>query len=316
MTGREGSTTLGAGLPALAGALRAALGAESVAENRPLARHTSLRVGGPADLLVTAESADALRQAVSLAWEHGVPCFVLGSGSNVLVADAGIRGLVVLNRARAASVVEGGLRAESGAALATVARLAISAGLAGLEWSSGIPGTVGGAVVGNAGAWGSDVASTLRQATVLQGNGDLATWPAARFEYGYRTSVLKRQGPGRRAVVLEAEFRLRPADEQSLRARVAEITARRRASQPAGASCGSVFRNPPGDHAGRLVEAAGLKGATRGGAVISPVHANFVINEGEATAGDVRSLVELMRSEVQARFGVSLELEIELLGEW
>lgn len=316
MTGREGSVTVGAGLPALADALRAALGAAAVAENRPLARHTSLRVGGPADLLVTAESAGALRQAVSLAWEQGVPCFVLGSGSNVLVADAGIRGLVVLNKARAAGVVEGGLRAESGAALATVARLAVSAGLAGLEWASGIPGTVGGAVVGNAGAWGSDVASTLRQATVLQAGGDLATWPAARFEYGYRTSVLKRQGPGRRAVVLEAEFRLRPAEEGSLRARVAEITARRRASQPAGASCGSVFRNPPGDHAGRLVEAAGLKGERRGGAVISPVHANFVVNEGEATAGDVRSLVELMRSEVQARFGVSLALEIELLGEW
>ena len=316
MTGREGSVTVGAGLPALADALRAALGAEAVAENRPLARHTSLRVGGPADLLVTAESASALRQAVSLAWEQGVPCFVLGSGSNVLVADAGIRGLVVLNKARAAGVVEGGLRAESGAALATVARLAVSAGLAGLEWASGIPGTVGGAVVGNAGAWGSDVASTLRQATVLQAGGELATWPAARFEYGYRTSVLKRQGPGRRAVVLEAEFRLQPAEEGSLRARVAEITARRRASQPAGASCGSVFRNPPGDHAGRLVEAAGLKGERQGGAIISPVHANFVVNEGEATASDVRSLVELMRSEVQARFGVSLALEIELLGEW
>ena len=316
MTGREGSVTVGAGLPALADALRAALGAEAVAENRPLARHTSLRVGGPADLLVTAESASALRQAVSLAWEQGVPCFVLGSGSNVLVADAGIRGLVVLNKARAAGVVEGGLRAESGAALATVARLAVSAGLAGLEWASGIPGTVGGAVVGNAGAWGSDVASTLRQATVLQAGGELATWPAARFEYGYRTSVLKRQGPGRRAVVLEAEFRLQPTEEGSLRARVAEITARRRASQPAGASCGSVFRNPPGDHAGRLVEAAGLKGERQGGAIISPVHANFVVNEGEATASDVRSLVELMRSEVQARFGVSLALEIELLGEW
>lgn len=316
MTGREGSVTVGAGLPALADALRAALGAAAVAENRPLARHTSLRVGGPADLLVTAESASALRQAVSLAWEQGVPCFVLGSGSNVLVADAGIRGLVVLNKARAAGVVEGGLRAESGAALATVARLAVSAGLAGLEWASGIPGTVGGAVVGNAGAWGSDVASTLRQAMVLQAGGELATWPAARFEYGYRTSVLKRQGPGRRAVVLEAEFRLQPTEEGSLRARVAEITARRRASQPAGASCGSVFRNPPGDHAGRLVEAAGLKGERQGGAIISPVHANFVVNEGEATASDVRSLVELMRSEVQARFGVSLALEIELLGEW
>ncbi|RPI49116.1 MAG: FAD-binding protein, partial [Chloroflexi bacterium] len=160
--GQNGGVAVDAGLASLAAALRATLGDESVAEGRPLARYTSLRVGGPADLLVTAASAEALRRAVSLAWEQGVPCCVLGGGSNVLVADGGIRGLVVVNRARAASIVEGGLRAESGAALATVARLAVSAGLAGLEWASGIPGTVGGAVVGNAGAWGSDVASTLR----------------------------------------------------------------------------------------------------------------------------------------------------------
>ena len=314
--GQKGSGAVSTGLPALAAALRAALGDESVAEGEPLARYTSLRVGGPADLLVTAGSAEALRRAVSLAWEQGVPCCVLGSGSNVLVADGGIRGIVVINRARAAGIVEGGLHAESGAALAAVARMAVSAGLAGLEWASGIPGTVGGAVVGNAGAWGSDVASTLRQATVLQVDGSPGTWPAGRFEYGYRTSLLKRQGQDRRAVVLEAEFRLQPGDEQSLRARVAEIGSRRRASQPAGASCGSVFRNPPGDYAGRLVEAAGLKGERRGGAVISPFHANFVVNEGTASAADVRSLVELMRQEVRARLGVALELEIELLGEW
>lgn len=303
-------------LLALAAALRPALGDTSVAVGRPLARYTSLRVGGPADLLVTAESSEALHRAVSLAWEQGVPCCVLGSGSNVLVADGGIRGLVVINKARAAGVVEGGIRAESGAALAAVARLAVSSGLAGLEWASGIPGTVGGAVVGNAGAWGSDVASTLRQATVLHVDGSLGTWPAGRFEYGYRTSLLKRQVPGQRPVVLEAEFQLRPAERQSLRARVAEIGSRRRASQPAGATCGSVFKNPPGDYAGRLVESAGLKGERRGGAVISPIHANFVVNEGAASARDVQSLVELMRQEVQARFGVTLELEIELLGEW
>jgi len=314
--GRRGSVAADARLLALAAALRPALGDESVAEGKPLARYTSLCVGGPADLLVTARSSEALQQAVSLAWEQGVPCCVLGNGSNVLVADGGIRGMVVINRGRAASIVEGGLRAESGAALASVARLAVSAGLAGLEWASGIPGTVGGAVVVNAGAWGSDMASTLRQAAVLQVDGRLGTWPAERFEYGYRTSLLKRQGPGRRPVVLEAEFRLQPAEKESMRARVAEIAARRMTSQPAGASCGSVFKNPPGDYAGRLVEAAGLKGERRGGAVISPIHANFVVNEGSASARDVRSLVELMRQEVQARFGVTLELEIEMLGEW
>jgi UDP-N-acetylmuramate dehydrogenase len=304
------------GRSVLAAALRAALGDESVAEGRPVARYTSLRVGGPADLLIVAESAGSLQQAVTLAWERDVPCYVLGSGSNVLVGDGGIRGLVVVNRAKAVGIVEGGIRAESGAALATVARLAVSAGLEGLEWASGIPGTVGGAVVGNAGAWGSDVASTLGQATVLQADGSAAAWAPERFGYAYRTSALKRQGPGRRGVVLEAEFRLQPADSASLQARVAEISARRKASQPAGASCGSVFKNPPGDYAGRLVEAAGLKGQARGGAIISPVHANFVVNEGGASAGDVRSLIELMRQTVRERFGVTLELEIEVLGEW
>jgi UDP-N-acetylmuramate dehydrogenase len=307
---------LDARLLALAGALRSALGDESVVEGGSLARYTSLRVGGPAELLVMAAGVDALQRSVSLAWQQGVPCCVLGSGSNVLVADDGIRGLVVINRARAVRLVEGGLHAESGATLAAAARLALSAELAGLEWAAGIPGTVGGAVVGNAGAWGSNVASTLRQALVLQADGSVCTWTVERFEYGYRTSLLKRSDPVRRAVVLEADFQLQPAEGQSLRARAAEIAARRRASQPAGASCGSVFRNPPGDYAGRLIEAAGLKGERCGGAVISPRHANFVINEGGASASDVASLVELMRREVKRLFGVMLEPEIELLGEW
>lgn len=318
MSGRQGDAgdSEEARLPALAAALRTALGPDSVAEGAPLARYTSLRVGGPADLLVMAEDAEALRGAVSLSWEGGVPCRVLGSGSNVLAADTGVRGVVVLNRAKAASVVERGLRAESGAALATVARMAVAASLAGLEWASGIPGTVGGAVVGNAGAWGSNVASCLRQATMLQTDGSLGNWPAERFEYGYRTSVLKRRGAGRRPIVLAAEFALEPGEEQTLRARVAEIAAGRRASQPAGASCGSVFKNPPGDYAGRLLEAAALKGERRGEAVVSPIHANFIINEGGASAQDVFSLIQHMRQEVQARFGIALELEIELLGEW
>ncbi len=314
--GQEGDASVDVWLQSLAAALRSAIGDESVVESGALARYTSLRVGGPADLLVMAGSVDALRGAVSLAWQQEVPCRVLGSGSNILVADRGIRGLVIVNKARAARIVEGGLRAESGAALATVARLAVSHGLAGLEWASGIPGTVGGAVVGNAGAWGSDVASILREALVLQPDSSLDTWPTGRFEYAYRTSVLKHQDPGRRAVVLEAEFRLEPAEEQSLRARVAEIAARRRESQPTGASCGSVFKNPPGDYAGRLIEAAGLKGERRGSAVVSPVHANFVVNEGGASASDVWFLIELMRHEVQVRFGIFLDLEIERLGDW
>jgi UDP-N-acetylmuramate dehydrogenase len=312
----------------LANDLRTSLGPGAVLESRPLAQHTLLRVGGPADLLVVAETAEVLRRTVGLAWQHQAPCRVLGSGANVLVSDAGVRGLVVLNRARlitfpprpdpgmgrATAVV----RAESGASFSVVARQCVQRGLAGLEWAASIPGTVGGAVVGNAGAWGGDVASTLLYATILEPGGVVVDRPSDWFEYGYRTSLLKRRASpvASQAVVLEAEFRLQPGDRSALEARVAEIAAGRKASQPPGASCGSVFQNPPGDYAGRLIEAAGLKGQRRGGAEISALHANFIVNDGTATAADVRALIDLARQTVQDRFGVTLELEVELVGDW
>ena len=302
-------------LDRLVGRLRETLGPAAVRAAEPLAQYTTLRVGGPADLLAIALSSEALRQAVGLAWAHGIPCQVLGSGSNILVGDAGLRGLAVLNRAREVHVTGTRAWAESGANFSALARRCVIRGLAGLEWASGIPGTVGGAVFGNAGAWGGDVASTLVQATILEPDGSTTVWPSARFEYGYRTSILKRSAT-RSAVVLEAEFSVRKGDKEALQARVANISARRRASQPRGASCGSVFRNPPGDYAGRLIEAAGLKGRNSGRAQISPVHTNFIVNLGEATAADVKALIDLARQTVQEQFGVALELEIELLGDW
>lgn len=303
-------------LNCLADALRTTLGPAAVGECRPLARHTTLRIGGPADLLAVVRTAEALRQAVALAWQHRVPCRILGSGSNVLVSDAGVRGLVVLNRARAVNLIGTQARAESGAALSAVARRCVARGLAGLEWAVGIPGTVGGAVVGNAGAWGGDIASVLTWATVLEPGGVVAEWPVERFGYGYRASVLKGQEATQRAVVLEAGFALRADDRDRVQACVSEITARRKAGQPPGASCGSVFRNPPGDYAGRLIEAAGLKGRRCGAAEISPLHANFIVNHGGATAAEVKALLDLARQTVEAHFGIRLELEIELLGEW
>jgi len=302
-------------LDRLADRLRKALGPAAVHTTEPLAHYTTLRVGGPVDLLAIALSGDALRQAVGLAWAHGVPCKVLGSGSNILVEDAGLRGLVVLNRARAVHVTSTRARAESGASFSALARRCVIRGLAGLEWASGIPGTVGGAVFGNAGAWGGDVASALVQATILEPDGCAAVWPAAQFEYGYRTSILKRSAM-RSAVVLEAEFAVRQGDREALQARVTEISTHRRASQPRGPSCGSVFKNPPGDYACRLIEAAGLKGRRSGSAQISPKHANFIVNLGGATAADVKALIDLARQTVQEQFGVVLELEVELLGDW
>ena len=301
--------------PDLADALKVAFGPAAVRENQALARYTVFHIGGPADLLAVAENIDVLRQAVTLAWAHDTPCMVLGGGSNVLVSDAGVRGLVVINQAAALTFLGSRVRAESGASFSCVARQCVTQGLAGLEWAIGIPGTVGGAVVGNTGAWGGDVASTLIRALVLQPDGTVAEWPVERFEYGYRTSVVKRQ-EARKPVVLEAEFALRSGQREALEARVAEIVARRKASQPPGATCGSMFRNPPGDYAGRLIEAAGLKGQRRGGAEISSAHANFIVNHGGATAADVKALIDLARQAVQAQYGVTLGLEIELVGAW
>jgi UDP-N-acetylmuramate dehydrogenase len=277
-----------------------------------------LRIGGTADVLAIAPDVETLRAAVTLAWDWGIRCHVLGAGSNVLVSDAGVRGLVVINRARAVEFGSRQVRAESGASLSTVARLSLERGLAGLEWAVGIPGTIGGAVVGNAGAWGSDTASTLIAATVLEPTGKVAVWNVSQFEYGYRTSIPKREGIAqeRRVVVLEALFALQPEESRALKERVAQIVERRRASQPPGATCGSVFKNPPGDYAGRLIEAAGLKGQRVGGAEISTMHANFVVNRENATAADVKALIDLGREVVWQKSNVRLELEIELLGQW
>lgn len=314
MRHREGSFDL----EALARALRSKLEGSSIQEGQSLSRHTSLRVGGPADLLAVVSSAEELREAVTLGWDYGIPCRILGAGSNVLVSDSGIRGLVIVNRARGISFSGDGLKAESGAILSTLARQTATRGLAGLEWAVGIPGTVGGAVVGNAGAWGGDIASVLTLAVVLEPDGHARPWAVDRFEYGYRTSILKQQQTRqtRQSVVLATEFRLTRSSREALEQRQSDITARRKASQPVGASCGSVFKNPSGDHAGRLIEAAGLKGSRIGQAEISSVHANFIINGGEASAEDIRALIELARRTVQRAYGVALELEIELLGEW
>jgi UDP-N-acetylmuramate dehydrogenase len=240
----------------------------------------------------------------------------LGSGSNVLVADAGVRGLVILNRARHVEIEGARVYAEAGANLSSLARSCITRGLAGLEWAVSVPGTVGGAVVGNAGAFGGDIAGSLASATILEPDGKVSEWPVERFEYRYRDSLLKRRPAETAWVVLAAKLALTPADPAELAGRADEFVARRRATQPPGASVGSMFKNPPGDFAGRLIEAAGLKGTQIGGAQISTVHANFFVNTAHATAADVKALIDLARGRVQGRFGVELALEIELIGEW
>lgn len=286
--------------------------------DEPLARYTVARLGGPADALVVANNTTDLTDAVTLAAKHGIPWLVLGGGANVLVADAGYRGLVIINHAKAVRFEEGGrVVAESGANLSTLARRCMNQGLAGLEWAVNVPGTVGGAVINNAGAHGGDMAASVRWVELfsVEDCPHVELWSVAQMRYGYRTSALK--GERGRYVVLAVTLLLEPGhDPDALNARADEFVAHRKRTQPPGASLGSIFKNPPGDYAGRLIEAAGLKGTTYGGVMISPVHANFIVNTGEGTASQYRHLIELARATVYERFGVLLELEIELIGEW
>ena len=304
-------------------ALARALG-ERARAAEPLSRHTTSRIGGPADLLAEATSADELRDLTQTARRHALPVFILGGGANILVSDAGVRGLTILNKARRLEFLNGGrVRAESGVILPTLARECIARGLAGLEWAVGVPGTVGGAIVGNAGAHGQDTAGDVKRVWILGPDDQVREWPAEELAFSYRSSRIKqearrRQPPGAdtRYVVLAAEFELAQADPAVLESRAAEFNDYRRRTQPPGASIGSMFKNPPGDAAGRLIDAAGLKGARIGQAEISRVHANFFVNLGGATARDVMGLIDLARAKVRERFEVELELEIELIGNW
>jgi len=285
-----------------------------------LARYTAARIGGAADWLIEVQSADQLAETVTRLWDLDIPFFVLGGGSNVLVSDAGLREVVILNKARHIQFdLESSpptVWAESGANFGLMARQCARQGLSGLEWAAGVPGTVGGAVFGNAGAHGSDVASSFQMAEILHRSKhgpERENWPLEHFKYEYRSSSLKRDHSD--AVILVAKFRLLPGNPDEIQAQMDEYAAYRRSTQPPGASMGSMFKNPPDVYAGRLIEAAGLKGTRIGGAEISPVHANFFINHADATAADVIKLIQLVQTEISEKFGVELELEIELIGE-
>jgi UDP-N-acetylmuramate dehydrogenase len=296
-------------------ALYARLG-DKVKENVSLAPYTSARIGGPADVLITAESADELARIIKLLDKLEMDCLLLGGGSNILVSDRGVRGVVVLNRAKGVRFHNGdqpSVTAESGVIFSNLANRCAAKGLAGLEWAATIPGTIGGAVYGNAGAFGGDIAGNLIWTELLTENGREKFTPE-QMGYGYRTSVLKRSELD--AVVLAAELRLQNSTKEEVTVKLEQFGAHRKATQPPGASMGSMFKNPNGDYAGKLIEAAGLKGTRIGNAEVSPVHGNFFINHGATRAEDVRALIELVMNKVKETQGVVLELEIELVGEW
>ena len=283
-----------------------------------LAKYTSIKVGGPAAGLIVINTLDELRHAVKSLWSLDVPFKILGGGSNLLVSDKGYPGIVLINRCNKVEIFKDQtpplLYAETGAKLGTVAQMASRAGLGGLEWCNSIPGTVGGAVYGNAGAHGGDVQSQLDTVTLITRDGGEQTLSVEDMDFQYRSSKLKREGID--AVILSATFHGEHADSSESLEKLDALTAKRAQAQPKGHSFGSTFKNPPNDFAGRLLEEAGMKGFVYGKARVSDKHANFILNDGEASAQEIYSLIRMGQTRVKEKFGIDLQTEIELIGDF
>jgi len=303
--------------PASLSELRATFG-DRMQENVSLSSYTAARIGGPADVLVFTYKAEELVQAAEKLWKMEMPFTLLGGGSNVLVSDRGVRGVVIINRARLVKFKSQAdlptVYAETGVNPNDIAQRAARLGLAGFEWAAAIPGSLGGALYGNAGALGGEMAGNLISVELFHRQLGRQTWPVSKLEYGYRTSLLKREHPP--VLLLSAELALKHGAQPEIQSKMEQFSVQRRAAQPPGASMGSMFKNPPEDKAGRLLEAAGLKGKSIGNATISTQHANFFINNGQTRAEDMRALIELAQKAVLEQFGIKLELEVELIGEW
>lgn len=291
------------------------LTAEQILEAEPMSRHTTFRIGGPADLFLIPKSIEEIRRTVAVCREENVPCFILGNGSNLLVSDKGYRGVVIqLYRGFGQITVQGDeIRAQAGALLSGIASAAKEASLAGFEFAGGIPGTLGGAVVMNAGAYGGEMKDVLKEVTVLTGEGEILTLQADQLHMGYRTSVIKEAG----YIVLEAVISLEKGEKEAIRSRMQELAGMRSAKQPLQyPSAGSTFKRPEGYFAGKLIMDSNLRGYQVGGAQVSEKHCGFVINTGNATAEDVRTLMADVQRIVMEKFGVKLEPEVKFLGEF
>ena len=280
----------------------------------PLGPMTTLRVGGPADRLAEPRTRTELHAVLEVARAAGLPWMVIGNGSDIVVADAGVRGLVIRNRARAMVIDGSSLTADAGAPMAMLVKRATASGLTGIEWGIAVPGTLGGAVWANAGAHGGEMRD--RVATVetwAPDSGALATFLPADCAFGYRESRFKHDP----LVIVGATLDLAPDEPAAVAARVAAFQAQRAATQPlAEQNAGSVFRNPADDHAGRLIEAAGLKGRRVGTASVSTRHANFIVTDRDGQAADVRRLADEVRAAVRDASGIALDYEIEFVGDW
>ena len=295
--------------------LQKLIGEAKVLANEPMASHTTFRIGGPADYFVMPETVEELRDILALCKEEGLPYFILGNGSNLLVGDKGFRGVVIqLYKNFDGLSIEGTkVTAKSGAMLIRVAKEAGKAGLTGLEFASGIPGTIGGAMVMNAGAYGGEMKDVVTAVTVLTKDGEIKTLTGSEMNFRYRGSVVEDEG----YIVLEAVIELKIGNLEEIQARIDELSLQRRTKQPIEyPSAGSTFKRPEGYFAGKLIQDTNLRGYQVGGAQVSEKHCGFVINAGGATAADVMQLMQDVSDKVNAQFGVTLEPEVKRVGEF
>src|SRR2546422_4244574 len=287
-----------------------------VRQGEPLASRTSFGIGGPAEFFIESANPKSIETALEGCRMRGVPYLLLGAGTNLLIADAGVEGLVVRVVNREHEVEGINIRAGAGLKMMRLARIAADAGLRGFEFAIGVPGTVGGAVYQNAGCWGKELREVLVEARGFQPGADRRTWSLQDLQLGYRTSAL-RDGPLHGSLVIDATIQLERGDGEEAKRLMTKLSNERNETQPIKTkNCGSVFKNPPGDSAGRLIQAAGLKGSREGAAVISQLHGNFIVNEGGAKASDVLRLIERVMAEVKRRVGIQIEAEVEMVGRW
>lgn len=291
------------------------LGEERVFTGEAMSRHTTFKIGGPADYFLMPDKDTDVGRIVKICKESAIPYFILGNGSNLLVGDGGYRGAVIqIYKNMSAVTVEGTeITAQAGALLSSVAAAAKNAALTGFEFAGGIPGTMGGAVVMNAGAYGGEMKDVLTEVTVMDEEGEIVTLPADKLELGYRTSIIKTAG----YIVLEAKLQLKEGNPEVIRETMKDLTIRRTTKQPLEyPSAGSTFKRPEGYFAGKLIMDSGLAGYQVGGAQVSEKHCGFVINAGGATARDVRTLMDNVRDIVYKKYGVTLEPEVKFLGDF
>lgn len=299
----------------IADLLRETAGADAVFTQESMKKHTTFRIGGPADVFVAPDTVEKAARVIQACRREQVPYYIIGNGSNLLVSDAGYRGVIVqIYKNLSEITVEGNIvTVQAGAMLSMIAKKALAFGLTGFEFASGIPGTVGGAVVMNAGAYGGEMKDVLLEVTVLKEDGSICALDPRELQLGYRYSII----PERGWIVLGAKIGLMAGDPEKIRERMEELKEQRVSKQPLDLpSAGSTFKRPQGYFAGKLIMDAGLRGFSLGGAQVSEKHCGFVVNRGDATAGDVSALIAAVQQKVEEQFGVSLEPEVRMLGEF